>query len=98
MHVKKRLLSALFVIIIGAQVVTAQYKTSIQFTPDGNSYYLKEEGAISKVNIKTGETLPVIKKAQLTPAGETTLNIASWACGLLQTSLGQRQFESHLQA
>lgn len=78
MHVKKQLLSALFVIIIGVQFVTAQYKTSIQFTPDGNSYYLKEESTISKVNIKTGETIPVIKKAQLTPGGEAALNIASF--------------------
>ena len=79
MYIKKWFLSALFLVAAGAQLATAQYKTGIQFTPDGNSYYLKEEGAISKVNIKTGETLPVIKKAQLTPAGETTLNIASFA-------------------
>ena len=79
MYIKKWFLSALFLVAAGAQLVTAQYKTGIQFTPDGNSYYLKEEGAISKVNIKTGETITVIKKAQLTPVSETTLDVASFA-------------------
>lgn len=87
MHIKKRLLVVLLVIVIGVQFVNAQYKTGTQFTPDGNSYYLKEDGAISKVNIKTGETISLIKKEQLTPADETGLNIASFAFSVDNTKL-----------
>src|SRR5665647_108698 len=79
MYFKKKLTIALFIIVISVQWVNAQFKTVTQFTPDGKSYYLKQDNGIVKVDIKTGEINPVIKKEQLTPLGATMLSIASFS-------------------
>jgi dipeptidyl-peptidase-4 len=68
-------------------LVYAQYKTGTQFTPDGNGYYLKQEGGIAKVDIKTGTTVPVVSKEQLTPADSSTLSIASFSFSADNTKL-----------
>jgi dipeptidyl-peptidase 4 len=87
MHIKKWFLAALFLVAAGVQFALAQYKTGIQFTPDGNSYYVKEDGAIAKVTIKNSETVTIIKKEQLTPAGKEALDIASFAFSADNTKL-----------
>ncbi len=87
MFLKKQFCVTLFVFIIGVTFTSAQYKTVIRFTPDGNSYYINDDVAISKINIKTGDTVSLIKKEQLTPAGETGLTIASFAFSVDNTKL-----------
>lgn len=78
MYFKKRINLAIFVLFVCVQWVSAQYKTELQFTADGNSYYLNLTEGISTVNIKTGQTNLLISKAQLTPAGMEALKVASF--------------------
>jgi dipeptidyl-peptidase-4 len=79
MHFKRRVVFLLFVIVVVSQFVQAQYRIATQFTPDGNSYYQKQSGGISKVDIKTGQATALVTAEQLTPAGGKAITIASFA-------------------
>ncbi|WP_301923021.1 DPP IV N-terminal domain-containing protein [Ferruginibacter sp.] len=75
----KRIFYCVLFFIVAVQCVTAQYKIETQFTPDGNSYYQKQNGGIAKVNIKTGQSNIIVTAAQLTPSEAPALLIASFA-------------------
>lgn len=75
----KRIFHCVLFFIVAVQCVTAQYKIETQFTPDGNSYYQKQNGGIAKVNIKTGQSNIIVSAAQLTPSEAPALLIASFA-------------------
>ena len=75
----KRIFHCVLFFIVAVQCVTAQYKIETQFTPDGNSYYQKQNGGIAKVNIKTGQSNIIVTAAQLTPSEAPALLIASFA-------------------
>jgi dipeptidyl-peptidase-4 len=75
----KRIFHCVLFIIVAVQCVTAQYKIETQFTPDGNSYYQKQNGGIAKVNIKTGQSNIIVTAAQLKPSEAPALLIASFA-------------------
>ena len=79
MHFERRIVFSLFILVVVTQFVQAQYRIATQFTPDGNSYYQKQSGGISKVDIKTGQATALVTAAQLTPAGGKAITIASFA-------------------
>jgi dipeptidyl-peptidase-4 len=79
MNFKRRVVFSFFIMVMLVSVVQAQYRITTQFTPDGNSYYQKQNGGIAKVDIKTGQSTPVVTAAQLTPTGGNALSIASFA-------------------
>jgi dipeptidyl-peptidase-4 len=79
MHFKRRIVFSLFIILVVTHFVQAQYRIGTQFTPDGNSYYQKQSGGISKVDIKTGQATALVTAEQLTPAGGKAITIASFA-------------------
>lgn len=66
-------------ILMGVQMVLAQYKTGIQFTPDGTGVFLKEAGGIVSEDLKTRQKNTVVSKEQLTPANAPAVDIASFA-------------------
>ena len=78
MNLKKAIFIGVF-IICNLQCVKAQFKHGIQFTPDGNSYYLTQDGGISKKDIKSSQVTPLVTKEQLTPEGKNALSIASFS-------------------
>jgi len=69
----------IFSILITVQSVRAQFKTTTQFTPDGNGYYFQQQEGIVIVDIKTGQTTSIISRAQLTVSGGDVISIASFA-------------------
>ena len=78
MFYKKRLSFVFILILINLQWVTAQFKTTTQFTPDGNSYYVIQNGSINKIAIKTNESQTVVTKQQLTLTGKTAIEVAAF--------------------
>lgn len=79
MKFKKQISIVLIIFIICLPGVMAQFNSDLQFTADGNSYYLNQKEGISTYNIKTAQTNLIITKAQLTPQGMPPLTVASFA-------------------
>ena len=79
MQIIKRIALPVLILLVFIQGVNAQSITDTKFTKDGNSYYLNQKEGISKVDIKTGQSVLLISSAQVTPAGQFPLTIASFA-------------------
>jgi dipeptidyl-peptidase-4 len=79
MQFKKSGYFILIVFIVFAQLATAQFRQSTQFTADGNAFYQVKNGGIIKVDIKTKEEATVVNKSQLTTADGKVMKPASFS-------------------
>ena len=86
MQFKKPISVAVF-IVVSVQWAAAQFKETLQFTPDGNSYYAVQNEGIAKVDIRTSEASAFITKEQLTTTDGKPVSIASFAFSADNTKL-----------
>ncbi len=87
MHFTTRRFILLTVIVFTVQWASGQYKAVTQFTPDGNGYYIKKDGGIAKMDIKTGVATAIVKEQQLAISPSKTLGVASFSFSTDNTKL-----------
>lgn len=79
MYLKKASSYVTVILLLLAQLTTAQVNSGIHWSPDGNGVYSIKDGGIEKVDIRTGAKTPVVNKSQLTTSTGKILSPASFA-------------------
>jgi dipeptidyl-peptidase-4 len=82
LHYTKRIISIIFILFYSTITVSQFRPKEINWTTDGNAYTRVKEGNLIKVDPATNTETILIKKEQLTPAGNTkplTFNIYNFS-------------------
>lgn len=79
MHLFKKSLLLICIVLFGTLSSFAQLRGKLQFTEDGNGYYSIEKGIVTQIDIATGKSSPFISEAQLTKPDGKKLKVASFS-------------------